>query len=69
MVVRIVLHACHKVMFSPIHIHRSPRMCWEVVVLRGFLAQCKRMIDPLIGLGMSPQKAMDSRSALREVLV
>ena len=62
-------HAHHDVVLSSMHIHVSPRVCLEVVVLRGRPDDVKHVANHLIGLpGVLHGRAVYSRADLPEAL-
>ena len=61
-------HEHHDVVLSSMHIHVSPRVCLEVVVLRGQPEELKHVANHLIGLpGVLHGQAVYSRPDLAEV--
>lgn len=61
-------HEHHDVVLSSMHIHVSPRICLEVVVLRGQPEELKHVANHLIGLpGVLHGQAVYSRPGLAEV--
>ncbi len=62
-------HVHHDVVISSMHIHVSPDVCMEVVVLRGAPEEIKHVADHLIGLpGVLHGQAVFSRPDLPEAL-
>lgn len=62
-------HQHHDEVLSSMHIHVTPRLCLEVVVLRGQPAEIKHVADHLIGMpGVLHGQAVYSRADLPEVL-
>lgn len=62
-------HQHHDVVLSSMHIHVSPEMCMEVIVLRGSPEQLKHVANHLIGLpGVLHGKAVYSRPDLTTAL-
>lgn len=62
-------HEHHNAVISSMHIHASPQICLEVVVLRGRPDELKHVANHLIGLpGVLHGKAVYSRADLPEAL-
>lgn len=60
-------HEHHDVVHSSMHIHVSPDVCMEIVVLRGAPAAIKHVANHLIGLpGVLHGRAVYSRTDLTE---
>ena len=62
-------HAHHDAIVSSMHIHLSPHLCMEVVVLRGEPTELRQVADHLIGLpGVLHGQAVYSCADLAEAL-
>lgn len=62
-------HEHHDVVLSSMHIHVSPDVCLEVVVLRGEPEEVKHVADHLIGLpGVLHGRAVFTRADAHEVV-